>query len=1189
MHLSLAPAEIPTYVCARGFDMRSSIARACGIVVILLLVAAPSWGECCKRRFGICVSRQDHCGPYGPGGPPAPQPPPPPTNHNPSVLIVPNGTYCGPTPCSLHVRASASDPDGDPLSYSWSGCTGGSGSEADCAVRSPDFYWATVEVRDGRGGAASDTVAIVGRNTGGPNTPPTVSLSAPVTTCEAPCTITLTANASDADGDPLRYTWSGSAVGGSGRTSTVYLDYQTVQYAGVTVTDATGASASANITLYGTGPTWRRPTDTGNVTAHFGACRGGINQCRPKHNGVDIGVGTGTPVYAAAKGLLSAWGYDGSLKGNYVTIKHADQSYTFYWHLDQIVIPNPFLKRIIGKGELIGYSGATGNVTGPHLHFGHVRGYMFADPLQTIGGYSGASTACGETSCTRDCPCYPIIYPQTSSCSCANLSGVDSSITGGLESKPLWMFDKPDASGSGDTPAERPYWKWANRVGPREEVAQALGVIPAMNVLDLLPNGVIDGTRRVETHPRDVIGNSNASDTLGVDYVDEITGQTRASIAVFKSTGQAYSHDYALCSRFKSSQVQWILPVEIHDETDNENAPNSKYFWDIRLHHDADGDIRSEQATTFVVYVSDDERSFDIDARYLNEDYPKATSGYLLTFQIWAADFDDVWTLAISLFNSLAARGTVHWRNTTPLVAPEVFIATAFYDGENAVLTVNNGAAQPHEVTFDVHAWSAASAQSERRLTVTRTILPGAQRVDLPLPGALNATVEVTYGTAFRDRVFIADGHWFSFDDSGSGHTSRVTSEASGCAEPEGRLSERIVPGCISINGKVVQFGWVGAARGLNPPGRTSVDVTPWRALTFFAQGDGRSYRVGLETDSVARLGSADWHEHVFTATPEGRRITIPFSALAQQGWDAAKLVPFQGGDVRAIVWTTAGDPHDSIALKVDRVAFTRSTIITGTTRLPNTSVTGGPYVVEATVTDDIGVRSTSLVYQTDAGTFRLKMTPDGERVRGEIPGQPNGTSVRYWIETTDSDDNIATDPPDAPVAVYRFQVSTAPYLLVDDFGDRHPRNVLGGDSTLFGHDTGATLTSALDGQTLRLDYDVTRAGSFSGYVTRLGLLDARPYLTVTFLVRASTPGTRLKIGLHDAHGREPKLSVTADTSWRKVAIPLTAFEGLDRASLEGFVIAFENLVASGAGTLWVDDIRFERDIRRRGVRSQSR
>jgi hypothetical protein len=467
--------------------------------------------------------------------------------------------------------------------------------------------------------------------------------------------------------------------------------------------------------------------------------------------------------------------------------------------------------------------------------------------------------------------------------------------------------------------------------------------------------------------------------------------------------------------------------------------------------------------------------------------------------------------------------------------------------------------------------------------------MPGAERIDIPLPGALNATIEATHGTAFRDRVFIADGHWFSFDDSGSGRTSKVTSDAAGCAEPQGRLGERLIPGCISIGGKVAQFGWVGAARGLNPPGRASVDVASWQALTFFAQGDGRSYRVGLETDSVARLGSGDWHEHVFTATPEGRRITIPFSAFAQQGWDPAKLVPFQGGDVKAIVWTTAGDPHDSIALKVDRVAFTRSTVISDTTRLADTAATSGPYVVESTVTDDIGIRSTSLVYKTGAGTFRVAMTRDGERFRGEIPGQPNGTSVRYWIETTDSDGNTATDPPDAPVAAFRYQVSAAPHLLVDDFGDRHPRNVLGGDSSLFGHGTGAAITSMLDGNALRLDYDVAAAGSFSGYYTLLRSVDARPFITVNFLLRASAPGTRLKIGLRDANGREPKYQVTAGTSWDRVVIPLSVFEGLDRSALESFVIAFENAIGSGAGTVWVDDVRFERNVRRRGVRSQSR
>jgi len=91
-------------------------------------------------------------------------------------------------------------------------------------------------------------------------------------------------------------------------------------------------------------------------------------------NGVDIGAARGTPIYAAADGIAiivrnnSAWngGY-----GNYVVISHDNGSQTLYSHMkNAIVSPGPVFNR-----QIIGYVGATGRATGPHLHF-EVRGAL---------------------------------------------------------------------------------------------------------------------------------------------------------------------------------------------------------------------------------------------------------------------------------------------------------------------------------------------------------------------------------------------------------------------------------------------------------------------------------------------------------------------------------------------------------------------------------------------------------------------------------------------------------------------------------------------------------------------------------------------------------------------------------------------------------------------------------------------
>lgn len=83
------------------------------------------------------------------------------------------------------------------------------------------------------------------------------------------------------------------------------------------------------------------------------------------HKGTDIGAPTGTPVIAAASGLVTAAGYSDSM-GNYVVISHGDGITTRYYHNSSLVVS---AGQAVTAGQVISYVGATGWVTGPHLHF----------------------------------------------------------------------------------------------------------------------------------------------------------------------------------------------------------------------------------------------------------------------------------------------------------------------------------------------------------------------------------------------------------------------------------------------------------------------------------------------------------------------------------------------------------------------------------------------------------------------------------------------------------------------------------------------------------------------------------------------------------------------------------------------------------------------------------------------------
>jgi murein DD-endopeptidase MepM/ murein hydrolase activator NlpD len=91
---------------------------------------------------------------------------------------------------------------------------------------------------------------------------------------------------------------------------------------------------------------------------------------------LDFEMPVGTPIYAAREGLIYSY-KDNSNEGgplpklkrkaNYIIIKHSDGSFGCYWHLQKNGVT--VNKGIVKKGQLIGYSGNTGFVLRPHLHF----------------------------------------------------------------------------------------------------------------------------------------------------------------------------------------------------------------------------------------------------------------------------------------------------------------------------------------------------------------------------------------------------------------------------------------------------------------------------------------------------------------------------------------------------------------------------------------------------------------------------------------------------------------------------------------------------------------------------------------------------------------------------------------------------------------------------------------------------
>ncbi len=110
----------------------------------------------------------------------------------------------------------------------------------------------------------------------------------------------------------------------------------------------------------GGAPTFAWPV-SGRVVSDFGATASG-----GKNDGINIATAMGAPIHASASGTITYAGDELKGYGNLVLIKHSGGYTTAYAHAERLVVSKG---DFVARGQVIGYSGQTGDVNSPQLHF----------------------------------------------------------------------------------------------------------------------------------------------------------------------------------------------------------------------------------------------------------------------------------------------------------------------------------------------------------------------------------------------------------------------------------------------------------------------------------------------------------------------------------------------------------------------------------------------------------------------------------------------------------------------------------------------------------------------------------------------------------------------------------------------------------------------------------------------------
>jgi murein DD-endopeptidase MepM/ murein hydrolase activator NlpD len=118
------------------------------------------------------------------------------------------------------------------------------------------------------------------------------------------------------------------------------------------------------------------------VSSGYGPRRHPILGATRRHAGVDLPAPRGTPVRAAADGILRYFGRNGSY-GRFIRIDHGFGLETAYGHLRRYALSLRRNARV-RRGEVIGYVGSSGLSTGPHLHYEVRINGRAIDPLPVM-------------------------------------------------------------------------------------------------------------------------------------------------------------------------------------------------------------------------------------------------------------------------------------------------------------------------------------------------------------------------------------------------------------------------------------------------------------------------------------------------------------------------------------------------------------------------------------------------------------------------------------------------------------------------------------------------------------------------------------------------------------------------------------------------------------------------------------
>jgi hypothetical protein len=387
---------------------------------------------------------------------------------------------------------------------------------------------------------------------------------------------------------------------------------------------------------------------------------------------------------------------------------------------------------------------------------------------------------------------------------------------------------------------------------------------------DFIPLDVLSNVVTIESTPNDLLGITNATEVLSVDYIRN--SKNIAAILATKTTKGAYEHTKYICDRLLGAEILSVSTIQLQE----------KNFIKTLIKH-PNGDKE------FVVSFSVKEQGINnyiIDSHW-NLDRYDATGNYY-NFQIWSNSIDDVYKLCKEILSLVTAQKPIESYNTS--APPAVYVKKGTYRGGKLDLEITN-TNQSNTLTID-------GGLRKTETSVTEDI-NFSMIIDNKYSNALSLEMGYLFDVGFRihsgtnnipDDLFMSDGSWGVDDAANSTNVSdfRVTPH-----QPQILDERMVVERDVTLSAETSEY--VSVYKSFTPTFQP-IDLTAYNTLNFKATGIGKLVITLLKKDIDVWENQ---HRTEVSLTSVEKEYVISFDELLNRTND--KLL---ANDVTTIIFT---------------------------------------------------------------------------------------------------------------------------------------------------------------------------------------------------------------------------------------------------------------------------------------------